>query len=798
MSATALRPSAPPGAVTPPRAFAREVAPGVLRLCVTPDRPPTASPIVVPGVTELPLEPLNAAGAAVGSFRLEAPAPGRPGLDIYWGTAAEPLVRLTGWALEPRPLVRHYCLDDPPSLSAVDTVDGRRVAVDNLVPVVVGSACRATVDFAPAPAEGLYGLGQDEDGGYNRRGTRYYLYQHNRRTPLPCLVSDRGWGLLADCGSLAVFDDTGDGTRLELDAVPALDLYIVAGGVAAAARGFRRLTGGAPLLPKWAFGYLQSKERYESAAELVEVAAHYRRLGLPLDGVIQDWKTWPDDEWGQKTPDPARYPDLPGLKAALHALDVHALVAIWPTMALGTADHAEFADAGLLLPDHSTYDAFDPRARDLYWEQLATLNQGFDGWWSDATEPFTMSDWCGPVRRPEAERFGLVGGEHVRYLGADRANLYSLIHAQGLYEHERAAQREGAPARRVLNLSRSGYPGCQRYGAVLWSGDVTATWPSLRAEVAKACSLALAGMPWWTTDAGGFFAGGAASWRRWAGDAGAEPVWFWQGNYDGGVADPGFRELYTRWLQFACFLPLCRSHGTDTPREAWRFGAPGEPYYDAIAATLSLRYRLLPYIYTAAATAALDDETMVRPLLAAFPDDPAARGVADEFLLGDALLVAPVTAPFYSQPGQAGVQERQVYLPAGADWTDFWTGVRHPGGQAATVAAPLDRPPLFVRAGSVLPLQGPVSHALANRDRFELAVYPGADGGGRLYDDDGVTYDYEQGEFTVVRCAWTDATRHLSLWAERWRRDAPMAFTIRTPDTTRALDFSGGNAELDL
>lgn len=770
-----------------PRLFVAAVAAGILRVCLTSSNsPPDTSALVLEPFTRLPMQHWAAGDPGThGRWRIldgrRTDADGT--LEIGLTGGSEPFVRLSGVRLTPVDLLRYDTGGEPPRIEMVTTVDGSRARVTNLASRVAGRAFTAEFALSLPNDEGLYGLGQEEEGGYNRRRTRVHLYQNNMRTPMPCLVSDHGYGILIDCPSLMVFDDTGDRTRIMLDAVPAIDCYLIAGGAEKVIRGFRWLTGAAPLPPKWAFGYVQSKEHYRTAAELLEVARRHRTLGVPLDCVVQDWKTWSGDEWGQKTVDRARYPDLEALRDSLHAMNVHSMVSVWPNLAPGCPDHAELAAAGLLLGDHSTYDAFDPRAREVYWRQLnAELRAGFDAWWCDSTEPFSAPDWQGEAKRSEEERFKSVGGEHQRYLGAERANLYALEHARGLYEHERA----GPVARRVLNLSRSGYPGIQRYGAVLWSGDVSATWETLRGEVARAISMGLSGVPWWTTDAGGFFAGGIECRRRWGDDPEAAPLWFWAGDYDDGVANPGYRELYARWLQFGCFLPMFRSHGTDTPREIWNFGTAGEPFYDAIAATIRLRYRLLPYLYTTAADAALDHQVMIRALLFDHADDPVARATADQYLLGSSLLVCPVLAPSrYGKDGQPlpprdrPGQYRRCYLPQGSIWHDYWTGQRFEGGQYVMVPAPLDQIPLFVTAGTVLPLQGPVSHALENRDSFELAIYPGADGTGRLYDDDGLSYAYETGGYTLVQFEWYDSSRTLRIHSAQWTRTRPMTFRIR-------------------
>ena len=784
------------------RVFAGAVAPNILRVCVTQAEPPPATSwIVLPEFASQPLVELADGGALdLGGFEVRRGAGAL--LDIRQAGADEPLAVVSHARLERVGLVRYDTGGEPPQIEAVRTVDGERTVIHNLTAHPDGTAFRAEFALAPAVGEGFYGLGQDESGDYQRRGVRLHLYQHNMRIPMPCVVSDRGYGLLVDCPSLMTWDGTGTEQVLVLHAVPAIDVYLVAGGVPAVTRGFRRLTGAAPMLPKWAFGYLQSKERYTTSAELIGVAQRYRDLGVPLDGVIQDWKTWVGDQWGQKTVDPARYPDLTALSRDLAALGVHSMVSVWPNMAIGCPDHTEFADAGLLLCDYSTYDAFD--GRDLYWRQLcAELYPAFDSWWSDSTEPFSAPDWQGSALLSEDERFELVGREHERCLGAHRANLYALEHARGIYEHELAEQAAGTgPERRVLNLTRSGYPGSQRYGAVLWSGDVSATWANLRAEIAKAITMGLCAMPWWTTDVGAFFVGGTACWRRWCGDPEAAPVWFWHGDYDDGVANAGYRELYLRWLQFACFLPMFRSHGTDTPREVWNFGQPGEPVYDAIVDTIRLRYRLLPYIYTVAAAASLDDAVMVRGLLFDFAGDPAAREIADQFMLGDALMVCPVTeAAYYDTHGHpipSGDFQRTCYLPAGTGWRDFWTGEYYEGGRAVEVGVTLGRIPVFARAGSVVPVQEPVAHALENRDVFDVIIHSGADGTGRLYDDDGLTHAYAAGEYSLVEFEWDDDAQALTLTAPSWVRDRPMTLRLRLGPVCREVRFDGRRLTVPL
>ncbi len=749
---------------------------GVLRLeavrrdvirCVqtlkSPLRPPSG--LIVPApAPDFPFEP-KADGIVSGRLRA-AVCPDTGFITWSRTDTGETLLHEAGHALAEQTVIRYTTGGEAPVVERVKTVDGERNFIKNLSPVAAGADCRAKLCFDFAPDEGVYGLGQGEEGVWNWRHQNQYLYQHNMRIPMPFFLSDRGYGVLADCGSLMTFQDDVNGCYLYLDAVPQLDYYVITGdSFDAIIANLRGLTGKAALLPKWAFGFIQSKERYRTAAELSDVVCRYRELGVPLDGVVQDWHTWVEDHWGEKRVDKARYGDLRSRMDEIHAMHAHAMVSVWPNMNTGTADWEEFNRAGWLLNDLSTYDAFNPEARAMYWRQAKAelFDGGFDAWWCDSTEPFSGPDWNGAQKREPWERFTLVGGEHKKFLDPERANLYAVAHAKGIYEN----QRRDAPEKRVLNLTRSGYVSGQRYGAVLWSGDIAAKWSVMKAQIAEALNMAASGYPWWTLDIGGFFVV-KENWRaRGCGcDSDPAPKWFWQGDFEGGIDDPGYRELYVRWLQFGAFLPMFRSHGTDAPREIWHFGKPGEPFYDAIAATIRLRYQLMPYIYALAGRVWYGDGMMLRPLLFDFAKDRRAVRTATEYMFGPSLLVCPVTEPMAYAPGGAVIAREKrwtVYLPKGCDWFDFWDNARYRGGQEVTVDAPLDRMPLFVRAGSIIPIAEGLQYADQRPEGpMEVRVYPGADADFELYEDEGDGYGYERGEYTVTHLHWDDAARTLS------------------------------------
>jgi alpha-D-xyloside xylohydrolase len=507
------------------------------------------------------------------------------------------------------------------------------------------------------------------------------------------------------------------------------------------------------MLPRWAFGYLQSKERYASQAELIEIVGEYRKRGIPLDCIVQDWKSWPNELWGQKTLDPARFPDPQKMTDELHHMHARLMISIWPIMNPGGDNWREMREGGFLLGNQATYDAFQEKARELYWTQAneGLFAYGIDAWWCDCTEPF-QADWMGRFKPEPEERLRINTEEAKRYLDPEFISAYSLLHSQGMYE----GQRRTGSDKRVVNLTRSAYAGQQRYSTITWSGDVSATWDTLHRQIADGLNFCVTGLPYWTTDIGAFFVKNDPA------------LWFWNGDYDQGVEDMGYRELYVRWFQYAAFLPMFRAHGTDTPREIWRFGSPGEPMYEALVRVLRLRYRLLPYIYSLAGQTTHEDYTLLRALPFDFRADPATYDVADQYMFGPAFLVNPVTTPMYFRAKSTALEgvpkTRTVYLPAGADWYDFWTGRRYAGGQTMDVDAPLDIIPLFVRSGSIVPIGPDVTYADEQPNALlELRIYPGQDGSFTLYDDEGDNYHYEQGQFATIRLSWDEAARRLTL-----------------------------------
>ncbi|MDU7473955.1 MAG: glycoside hydrolase family 31 protein [Paenibacillus macerans] len=631
--------------------------------------------------------------------------------------------------------------------------DGFRARAEGMNRIFDRQAYHTKLEFDWQAGEALYGLGSHEEGMMNLRGKHQYLYQQNMKAVIPALLSTRGYGILVDSYSYMSFHDDSFGSYIWTDVDDEMEFYFIYGPeFDQIIAGIRYLTGEAPMLPKWAYGYVQSKERYVSQEELIDTVQEYRGRGLPLDCIVLDWQSWTGELWGQKTLDPQRFPDPSEMMRKLHALNAKLMVSIWPIMKEGGDNHREMSEHGFLLGNQATYDAFTDEARRLYWKQAhaGLFSHGIDAWWCDCTEPFE-ADWKGAVKPEPEQRMLMNTAEAKLYLDPEYINAYSLLHSKGIYE----GQRSVTDGKRVVNLTRSAYAGQHRYGAVTWSGDISANWETLRKQIADGLNFCAAGSPYWTLDIGAFFVHNH------------KDLWFWNGDYNDGVADLGYRELYVRWFQLGACLPMFRSHGTDTPREIWQFGEPGEPFYDTLAKYLKLRYRLLPYIYSLAGAVAHHSYTMLRALAFDYREDARVHDIDDQFMLGPAFLVAPVTTAMYYGPGSRELQgvskSRSVYLPAG-EWYDYWTDERIEGGQTREAKADLETLPLFVRAGSIIPVGPDVQYADERPEAvIRLKVYPGKDAEFTLYEDEGDTYNYEAGAYSTIEMRWCESDRTLTI-----------------------------------
>lgn len=637
------------------------------------------------------------------------------------------------------------------------TADGEKTVMDVLRQDTIGQTWRYEAQFLLNDGEAMYGLGSHMEDYLNLRGKRLGLIQHNLKAVVPMLTSTGGYGLLFDAGCGMVYDDTEESMRVELEAAQTLDYYFMKGATLdKTVAQYRYLTGQVPMQPRYLFGYIQSKERYQNAAELQGVVERYRENHLPLDVIVQDWMYWPSG-WGYIHLDSLRYPDARALADTIHRMNTHLMVSIWPNPSY-CPEADDFKQHGWYLGG-TCYDAYNADARKLYWQYAneTFFSKGFDAWWCDCTEPID-ADWHmmppGYGWDSHEERYRSSVAALGKLLGAERANTFSLFHSQGIYENQRAQSSE----KRVVNLTRSSYAGQQRFATITWNGDTHASWQGFARMIPAGLNFMATGCNYWTVDAGAFFTI-------------KNPTWFYGGSFGWNAQNRGYHEFYLRMLQYAQFLPLFRSHGTNIPREVWNFGKPGDPIYDAILHCIERRYRLLPYTYSLAHQVTAHSYTMSRLLAFDFASDPSVYDVGDEFMYGPSLLVKPVTRPMYyneqGQPMSAVHDSVDVYLPSGAEWFDFWSGEQHFGGQKIVVSAPLDHAPLFVRAGSIVPMGPVVEYAEQQSDKpLEVHVYPGADAVFDLYDDAGDGYDYEEGAYSLIALSWNDADSTLA-FAER-------------------------------
>lgn len=642
----------------------------------------------------------------------------------------------------------------------IETADGTKQIVRDAGKIKTGTSFHTRIYYEWTD-EALYGLGQQEEGLPNLRGNTVYVHQANRKIAIPMLVSTKGYGILTDTYSPLVFSDTCYGSYIYTEADPEIDIYFANGGSPdGVIKEYRFLTGKASMLPKWAFGYIQSQERYETENEIVDIVKQTREHGLSIDCVVLDWLSWKDGEWGQKTFDKERFSDAKGMVSKVHDMNAHFMISIWPAMNEITDNYKEFKEAGLLLPGNNTYNPFKKEGRDLYWKQISEelWPVGVDAWWCDSSEAFTPEWFVQGRMEPSKlyEEFNKLASTHMP---AEYVNSFCLYHAQGIYENQRAAMTEAKAAdsdyreKRVCNLTRSAYTGQQRYGTIMWSGDIDAKWSTYREQICNGLNFCASGIPYWTLDIGAFFVKHS-------------DMWYWKGDYDKTTEDLGYRELFARWYQQACFLPLFRVHGTDCRRELWYFGEKGEPFYDAIEKANKLRYELMPYIYSLAGKVWLEDGSMIKPLSFAFPKDKKVWDMKDQYMFGDSMMVCPVTEPMYYESGSrplSGVSKtREVYFPEGCNWINYFTGERYSGGSSAEVAADIDTIPVFVTEGSIIPT---VDAALSTQELSEdicFRIYGGADAEYKLYLDDGDGYDYEQGKYELISYHWDDKSKMLT------------------------------------
>ena len=679
-------------------------------------------------------------------------------------------------------------------------------------------AYRVNQTFTLDKDEAIYGLGTIQNGKMNRRGEHKRMEQSNLEDFQNVLQSIKGWGIYWDNYSPTQFDDDNSGMSFTSEVGEAVDYYFMYGGSAdGVIAEMRHLSGDVPMFPLWTYGFWQSKERYKSPAEVVGVVDQHRKLQVPLDGIIQDWQYWGSNYlWNAMDFLAEEYANGKKMIKDVHERNAHFMISIWASFGPQTQQFRELSEKGLLMPFETwpqsglshiwppvmkypsgvkVYDAFSSEARNIYWKYLKTLfDYGTDGWWMDSTDP----DFFNPR---ESDYDHQVTGGTWRSL----RNAFPLETVRGVYQ----AQRKESSAKRVFIMTRSAFAGQQHYGSNMWSGDVASSWDMLRKQVPAGLSYSLTGNPNFNTDIGGFFCGSYNT-----KGPGSAPQ------------NPQYQELYVRWMQYGLFCPIFRSHGADAPREIWQFGEKGEPVYDAIERTIRLRYRLIPYLYSMAWQVTSNNESYLRPLFSDFANDRRVWDTTDEFMFGHSILAAPVVEAQYTaeavvkEDAMSGWDKKEAhdsgnlakvdfksqktatkYLPSGAEWYDFWTGKRFKGGQKVTLQTQLDRVPMFVRAGSILPL-GPEMQYTGEKswDNLEIRIYPGADGTFVLYEDEGDNYNYEKGVFATIAFQWNNKSQTLTIGNRQGTYPGMLEsrhFTVVLPDgRQQSVAYEGSSVEV--
>lgn len=709
---------------------------------------------------------------------------------------------------------------------------GKRLLAEGamaLTPIAQGpdqGSFRVSQSWALDKDEPLYGVGLLQNGKMSQRGEKRLMTQSNLEDFANVFQSVKGYGIYWDNYSPTELDSR-DGLTLESQVGEGVDYYFMYGGSAdGVIRELRHLTGKAPMLPLWTYGFHQSRERYKTQEELLEVVDTYRKLGVPLDGIIQDWQYWGSNyNWNAMEFLNESFQGAQRMIDQVHKkYNAHMSISIWASFGPFTKGYKQMNEKGYLMnfetwpqsglpfwPPRMDYPSgvrvyapYSTEARNIYWQNLSRLHKmGIDAWWMDSTDPdhhsFKDSDLDEVITTADNQR------------GSYRSvrNAFPLATVEGVYDNQRAVDTE----KRVFILTRSYFAGQQRTGANTWSGDIGSSWESLRKQIPICLNYTLTGNPQVNTDIGGFFAGSYNTLGQ-----------------NSATRNPQFQELYVRWMQFGAFCPMMRSHGTDVYRELYHYGKPGEPVYEALVDAVRLRYRLLPYIYSTSWQVVKNDDSFMRALIMDFPADKKVWDMNSEYLFGRSLLVVPVTKPLYTEEkivrtdelsgwnrqnnneGQSRAYPTidwtqthayEAYLPAGSDWYDYWTGQRLKGGQTVTATIPLGHSPLYVRAGSILPIGPDVQYAAEKAwDDLELIVYPGANATFTLYEDEGDNYNYERGQYTEIPITWNDRSRTLTLGARSGSYPGMIAsrqFRIRMADgQTKTVRYTGSKLNVKL
>ncbi|MGF7147008.1 alpha-D-xyloside xylohydrolase [Sphingomonas zeicaulis] len=674
--------------------------------------------------------------------------------DVFTSSALSVVVDAKPWPKAPSQMERYFAPSLPPVSLSVSTADGRLLTKMNgweMAPHTVNGeeTFRVGASFAAPLDEHYYGLGQNQEslGPLDLRGRtidckHWYDAPAGETVCVPFLVTNKGYGIVWDNPARTVVSPgLNNGTRWQSEVGERVSFFVIAGATTDEIyAGYAKLTGETPLPPKAAFGLIQSKARFESQQELLGIAEGYRSRNYPIDVMVLDWFYW--TRMGQLDIDRTYFPDPKGMNDKLKAMGMRSIISVWPRFERESRYFDMLAAKGWLLQHEdgspvdglpvrfdragALLDSTNPEAREWFWGKIRDniASEGFDWFWLDETEPDLVPD-----------------GYHYSVGSGDRYhNLFPLVHTSSVAE----GSARDRPDLRNLILCRAAYLGTQRNGCAFWSSDVHSTWEALKRQVPTGLNFTASGMAYWGSDIGGwqYPSGPKAEHPLLVDPAGATAM-------DAGYAD--YPELFVRWFQYSVFTPSLRIHGQRPAAALWEYGTAAEPI---LASYLRLRYSLMPYIYALGAQTHRTGAPFMRALFMDFPNDPKVADIGDQYMFGPAFLVAPVT--------DQGRTSRPVYLPAGADWYDYWTNKRYTGGQTVEVAAPIDRMPLFVRAGSIVPMGAQVKSTAERQALESIRVYPGRDARFTLYDDDGTTNAYRKTGGASAELVWNDASRTLS------------------------------------
>ncbi|MBQ3238615.1 MAG: glycoside hydrolase family 31 protein [Bacteroidaceae bacterium] len=672
-------------------------------------------------------------------------------------------------------------------------------------------AYRVKQSFSVEADEGIYGIGLLQNGKMSQRGENRRMEQSNLEDYAHIYQSIKGYGIYWENYSPTRLQTPPEGVSgelsLESEVGTAVDYYFSYGndadGVIAE---LRHLTGKVPMLPLWTYGFHQCRERYKSADQLLEVVRKYREMGVPFDGIIQDWQYWGSNyTWNAMEFINDEFSNAQRMIDEVHEKNAHMSISIWSSFGPQTKQYAELKEKGHLLSfetwpqsglpfwpprmDYPSgvlcYDVYSPEARDIYWKYLSHLHDmGIDAWWMDSTDPDHHS-----YKDSDLDELTAMGSyRSVR-------NIYPLMAVGGVHDNQRAADS----TKRVFILTRSYFAGQQRYGANTWSGDIGSSWDSFRKQVPICLNYTLTANPNVNTDIGGFFAGSYST-----------------KGHNSATRNPQYQELFVRWMQFGAFSPMMRSHGADIYRELYYFGNPGDPVYDALLDAIRLRYRLMPYTYSHAWQVSHHDDSFMRALFMDFKNDKQTWDNKREFMYGRNLLVCPVLDPLYTEekiertrgkeyPTVDWTAEKRydVYLPQGTKWYDYYTNQCYDGGQELSTLAPLAYAPLYVKAGSIIPLGPDVQYTNEKPwDNLDIIVYPGANGEFTLYEDEGDNYNYEKGLYSTITFKWNDKSGVLTI--DKRQGSFPGMLTQRTFNVKiagtsgKAISYNGKRTTVKL